>query len=76
MLYFFGCRVSGDLFNQRKEMSSTMLGKGGNKDRHAPKFCVAAVRKDIFYATQKDIFQPVNEKDLGKVANTVVSGFL
>lgn len=41
----------------------------------APTFCVAGVREDIFYATQKDIFQTVNEEDLGKVPNTLVLGF-
>lgn len=32
--------------------------------------CVAGVREDIFYPTQKDIYQLVNEEDLGEVLNS------
>lgn len=52
-----------------------MLAKGEIKDRRALRFCVAGVIEDVFYATWKYRFQPVNEEDLGKVPNTVVSGF-
>lgn len=53
-----------------------MLGKGEIKDRCTLKFCVAGVREDMFYATRKVRFQPVNEEDPGKVRNTVVLSFM
>lgn len=53
-----------------------MLGKEEIEDWRALKFCVAGVREDMFYATRKVRFQPVNEEDLGKVPNTVVLSFM
>lgn len=53
-----------------------MLGEGEIKDRRTLKSCVAGVRADMFHATRKVRFQPVNEEDLGKVPNAVILSFM
>lgn len=62
--------------NSKRKCKVQCWERGRIKDRRTLKFCVAGVREDMFYATRKVRFQPVNEENPGKVPNTIVLSFI